>query len=377
MGDILGNMKILIYDPHLKTVGGVPRFTATSASILSERYSVTLMCPKDVSVTEIGRFYGLSLDNVNIIPMPEADASISELTVDYDIFFNTSGSYWIKPQAKRNIFYCHFPLVHRWRRFDLNSFTRGVFGRDIPIAKGIELQTRYRSPNFFVDEYDKVLCLSYFTREWIWRRWRLKADVLYLFGDMSGSPVKKENVILNVSRFERDKCQHILLPAFKRLIKTGIRGWKLILCGYRYPGNEEYIRHILDSAAGLPVEFVFNPDVNILHNLYASSSIFWHLRGIDAPRLSPERMEHFGLVVVEAMQNGCVPIIFNGGGHPEIVMRSGEDGFLIQNQDELIECTVRLINDGELLRNISANVRRAVDVFSLDKFRERLYSAIL
>ena len=56
--------------------------------------------------------------------------------------------------------------------------------------------------------------------------------------------------------------------------------------------------------------------------------------GVDAQR-EPRRMEHFGMVATEAMAAGCVPIVFCGGGLPEIVSHGVDVHILVDQLDGL------------------------------------------
>ncbi len=60
-------------------------------------------------------------------------------------------------------------------------------------------------------------------------------------------------------------------------------------------------------------------------------------------------MEHFGITTGEAMSAGCVPVVINKGGQPEIV-RDGVDGFVWNDSRELKEITLKLITDEYLLK---------------------------
>ncbi len=76
----------------------------------------------------------------------------------------------------------------------------------------------------------------------------------------------------------------------------------------------------------------------------------------------PSRYESFGLLAAEAMAAG-VPVIASAtGALPELITH-GENGFLLQGQDdrsreeELVEYVLRLINEPELHQRLGANAR--------------------
>ncbi len=58
-----------------------------------------------------------------------------------------------------------------------------------------------------------------------------------------------------------------------------------------------------------------------------TASIYWHAGGLgEDPDRHPDRFEHFGITVVEAMAAGAVPLVFAAGGPAEIV-EHGVNGF--------------------------------------------------
>ena len=85
-------------------------------------------------------------------------------------------------------------------------------------------------------------------------------------------------------------------------------------------------------------------------------------------------MEHFGITTVEAMAAGCVPIVINAGGQPEII--TPESGFIWNNRKELKEFTVQLIQDDQLRRTMMKAATARSQYFSREMFKER-FKALL
>ena len=106
----------------------------------------------------------------------------------------------------------------------------------------------------------------------------------------------------------------------------------------------------------------------MLIELYNKSSIYWHATGFgeDIAR-HPEKTEHFGISVVEAMSTGCVPVVFHAGGLSEI-LATDKFGFTWKTIDELISKTQNLIKNKQLFESFSKKAElRSVD-FSEDNF---------
>jgi PAS domain S-box-containing protein len=143
---------------------------------------------------------------------------------------------------------------------------------------------------------------------------------------------------------------------------------------YRDPAFREEIRErmVTDVAAGdparmrwehLPIvsesgERRYVTAVNIplpeLKEWYGRAEIFWHFCGLG--QSNPAHVEHFGMSTVEAMQNGCLPIVFDGGGQREIV-ENGVSGFRFAGAGELRELTLRAIADPRLRQRLARAAR--------------------
>jgi len=145
------------------------------------------------------------------------------------------------------------------------------------------------------------------------------------------------------------------------------RGWRLILAGGSH-GDNPYLRQVRQFLAdnpGLPVELRVNITAAELQELYRRASLFWHFCGLG--QNDPALVEHFGMTVAEAMQSGCIPLVFDGGGMREIV-RSAENGYLFSSVVELAGTTVRLFNEPALRAGLAAAAWSAGKGFSKEAF---------
>ena len=104
------------------------------------------------------------------------------------------------------------------------------------------------------------------------------------------------------------------------MVDIGLVGWKLILAGASDVGRTDFVERLIKSAEGYDIDILENATFNEIKNLYSTAKIFWSSAGYKIDQLkNPEKLEHFGMTVVEAMSSGVVPIIFDGGGHREII----------------------------------------------------------
>ena len=194
--------------------------------------------------------------------------------------------------------------------------------------------------------YTRYLANSEFTAGWIERLWDAPTDVLYPPVRPSVRPGVKEPLILVLGRFfdpkfGHSKKQHELLETFRGLHRAGrLPGWRMAIVGGCDAANRDYALAVRRAARGLPVDVHVNAPGALVEELLASASIYWHGAGLgEDPQRHPNRFEHFGISVVEAMAAGAVPLVFGAAGPAEIV-RDGVDGRHWRTLDQLADQTV-------------------------------------
>ena len=90
------------------------------------------------------------------------------------------------------------------------------------------------------------------------------------------------------------------------------------------------------AAVDLPIQVLVNAPGATVDQLLAEASLFWHGAGFgEDPEQHPDRFEHFGIAVVEAMAAGAVPIVYDAAGPAEIV-RDGVEGRTWRTIGELL-----------------------------------------
>jgi len=362
--------RIAIYDHTWHFIGGAQKYGATIAETLAPLGEVTLIGNRPFSTASLGEWYRLDLSAcaTRVIPLPfyeeRGDAyidpalitdrnmenpfhAVSRASLDYDLFINNSMLEMVYPLANRSALITHFP------------------------------ERRPRS-YFYADRYSRVVYNSRYTRGWIEKRWGLTPHShIYPPVDMADAPPqKKEAVILSVARFDQggNKQQLEMLRAFQLLRRSRpgtSRDWRLVLAGGSH-GENPYLGQVRDFMSAhphLPVELHVNASHEELAALYRSASLFWHFCGLG--QNEPALVEHFGMTVAEAMQFGCIPIVFDGGGMREIV-EDGHSGHLFASVSMLLEQSARLLADPSLRAEMSLTARGEGRRFSKERFAERV-----
>jgi glycosyltransferase involved in cell wall biosynthesis len=258
-------------------------------------------------------------------------------------------------------------------------------GRRLPSLRPPRVRplTRLRSAGFtneFLESYQVVAANSAYTAQWVEELWDRPATVL-------APPVRlrdrgaKQSIILAVGRFfpnvsGHSKKQLELVDAFRLACERGLRGWELHLVGGCSDAERGYVETVRKAAVDLPVRFHVNARGGDLVALFAEASIFWHAAGLGEDlRTHPDRFEHFGISVVEAMSAGVVPVVFAHGGPAAIVGEAG-CGELFTTTEELAMRTLELVDDPTRLARMSVAAAARAEDFAFDRFAERLETVV-
>lgn len=230
-----------------------------------------------------------------------------------------------------------------------------------------------------LESYDRIITISEFSRKWIRNYWHLDSKILYPPVNTSlFKPAKqKKNWIVHVGRFfvtGHSKKQLDLAQAFTRMVdEYTLKGWELHFVGSVHEGemHRQYFEQVKLQSEGYPVHFHTDVTFSELQEILGQAKIYWHATGLDEHEdKNPIVFEHFGITTVEAMASGCVPVVIRGGGQREIV--TAGTGFLWSTREELLEQTMRLIKDSELLNEYRENALQRAKYFDRPMFKERL-----
>jgi len=373
----LRKIRVGIYDHAFHFAGGGQRYVAKMAEILQDKYDITYIANKDITLEKYKEWFDVNLSRckLKIIKIPfyekhrkySIDESIvineeknpfdiiSRESLHYDIFINANMLGKVMPMSSLSIFMCHFPDSEKERFFS-------------------------------VDHYDYLVTNSNYTSLWVKKRWGLNPTLrLYPPVDMYNDKdvavnMNMNKIILSVARFEigGSKKQIEMIRAFSDLCKRDQRvmnEWKFILVGAN-SGDTPYFYDVIreiDSLHATNIVLMPNLDHSELKRVYSEASVFWHACGLGEK--DPHLIEHFGMTTVEAMQNYCVPIVFDGGGQKEIV-EHGISGFRFKTIEELQSYTLEVMNNEELREELARKAYERSNCFTSTIFKKYLLGFI-
>ena len=167
--------------------------------------------------------------------------------------------------------------------------------------------------------FDRVVAICPYSARYVFEYWGRNADVLEPCIDptLFRAGGEKEKLIVSIGHFFREadghsKNQDILIEAF-----DGLPGYKLALYGNAHSLDDRlYVQRCRDRIRGKNVEIHLNKPHTALKEALARAEYLWHGNGYG--RTDPAQTEHFGIIVLEALASGVVPIVHDSGGVRDI-----------------------------------------------------------
>ncbi len=379
--------RVAIYNLYWTTYGGGEQVAGAIALALLPDHDVVLLGPEPIDLAAMRDRLGLDLSQCGYERVID-DETASAASAGYDLFVNATYLSSAPNLAKRGgFYYVYFPgsPSTRYQRVG-QAMARGLATSLRPVGiprirrvhDGLE---RRAARTDWTRNYATFWCTSTFTAKWIERLWKVRAEVLYPPVRPDVLPGTKANTITSVGRFFDPKFGHCkkqldLLRAFIELEHVGADGWRLELIGGADALSRDYALAVRREARGHAVGVHFNAPRSLVRSTLAAASIYWHGTGYgEGPNKHPDRFEHFGIAVVEAMAAGAVPVVFGVAGPAEIV-RHGIDGFQWRTMDELVHYTSQLVADRDLRVKMAASAQERAKHFSDEVFAARVRSAV-
>ncbi len=349
-------MRIAVFDPYLNTLGGGEKYMLTAAACLAMDHEVFVLWDEDLDVLKKAeKRFSLNLEKVSLSKNLFKHKSFYKrylLSKKYDaILFLSDGS--IPVVGCKLFIHLQFPI--EW------------------VCPNIYLKIKLKRIN-------SVICNSNFTKDFVDKKLGTKSIVLYppssvFFKD---TKIKKENIILTVGRFGKlpnggyFKKQDFMIESFKKMVDQGLKDWRLVIVVSFIEKYKEEIKKLKEMTKGYPIELIENANWDDLCKVYLKSKIYWHASGFGEDlKKNPERAEHFGISTVEAMSARSIPVVINAGGQREIV-ENGKNGYLWDNQDQLIGLTNKLMRDDKLREKMAKEASVKAKEFSNEIFCQNI-----
>lgn len=392
-------LRISIYnEPAGSGIGGSEFVAALLAETLAMDHQVDLYHRiPSLTVDKFAANSGTKLDNVRLryVNKPASQPQVSrrnpliyyremqktqaELSEGYDVFVAITHDMPPFSHAKKGALIVLFPLP------------------SAPYVKpegGVDAKLAWKRPGRYIyqswawkkrmESYRLKTAISDFSRLWAKRRWGIDCTIVYPPVNTSFNHIDKEKIILSVGRFAlrgegHRKNQEEMLETYARMQRERSLDWKYFCVGGlgSKPAHQVYYEQLLALAAKSGAAVVPNLPRNELKSLYERASIFWHASGYGQDQnVEPVMVEHFGISTVEAMAAGCVPVVINKGGQPEIVEHE-VSGFVWETLDELKNYTTRLMSDDHLRLQMSTAARKRAQMFSREMFVKNFVGRLL
>lgn len=344
-----------VYTPYNINPGGGERYLLSIVEyLISEGYKTWLVLPETFSLLRIKKI--ASIFNINLTALSITTYKLAADMPQFDLFVSMGNEIVpsVKALGRTNFYLCQFPFP----------------------CSDEEIRRRFD----WMKLYNAIIVYSDFSKRNVLRQIR-KHNLKNIDVEVISPPVdllafdtlKPKRNILSVGRFFTGghcKQQDMMIRAFRRVHELGIEV-ELHLVGSLPPESihREYLFECRRLAQGLPVYFHVDASEDTLVSLYEDSSIYWHAAGFRADtEESPEKCEHFGISVVEAMSAGVIPIVVNNGG-PASIVQHGVNGYCYESEDQLIEFTLELLlEDENQLCEIRKRSRIRAKEFSKDIF---------
>lgn len=171
--------------------------------------------------------------------------------------------------------------------------------------------------------------------------------------DMDTTPMKNKTIMW-CGRIAHNPKNVLFLPRLWKALQDKHPDWKMILVGDGIDRQLLERRMNKYDLKNIQITGTIDP-----YPYYEKASIF----------VSPSFSEGFGMVIVEAMAHGCVPIVFNTSrAYPDII-NSGSNGYIVPDMDEkaFFDACDKLMDNAGLCASLGKKAQQDVRKFSIDK----------
>jgi GT2 family glycosyltransferase/glycosyltransferase involved in cell wall biosynthesis/tetratricopeptide (TPR) repeat protein len=353
-----------VYSPFDIRVGGGERYILSVASGLSDKYEVWFLTQQRISRARLshtledlaikpGRFHYAKLEDTANWPRPDL-----YFVMGNEIEPPTSGF------GKRNIFHIQFPFpIHYTGHFSIERVTQYdafVVNSEFTAYNVAKAMLNYKVPSIPVHILNPPVSMRT-CKEQDLNLNRMCDDAGYLKIVNVGRYIvrghnKRQDIVMDIA----EECYRLGLPvSFEFYGGLGVE-----------EENTKYFSELSDRGSRIKAKVHANVSRSIIENALNTACIYIHPCGLGYyPGSSPEKLEHFGITIVEAMSRGCIPLVYDQGGPAEII-RNTNFGFTFSKTIEAVNQIKLILKDPELI-NFS-DLDKLKDMYSDDTFFKNL-----
>lgn len=243
----------------------------------------------------------------------------------------------------------------------------------------------------YLPAFDEIWVNSNFTRRYLNGHLRLlgvpapKIRVVYPPATLPSTPGapdwRDRATVMTVGRFftgGHNKRQDVAIEIVRTLKEKFGRSVKLQMVGalHASAASRDRFNELVEMADDLDAEFFPNASRSRLIELYAHAAVLIHTAGFGVDKYAyPERLEHFGIVPLEAASSGAIPVVYGEAGPAEVMGLLGCPT-TFSSVNEAAEKIEELFADPSRASALSTRLIERSREFSSEAFRSRVYEAL-
>ncbi len=365
-------MRALIYW-SISGVGGAQRLYAAFARALMEcGINVDILASYGISLSKVKRDHGIDLSGVNVavvkrLPCSNAPCGLVNSTVGVGKLTSIAGDY--------DLLYLDDLYLSRYiRHSGIIFYVHGYIDRTRPVAplskphRMIPMAVQAMLSSYDVFRRARYLFTNSHVNAYIMHRTiGIKPSVLHppVDTELAGRYRSRirEDAVVSFGRLGSAKGHDLAIRVVGELRRSGVDAEAYIMGSADDSTARLYVANLLRLAERLGVakhvKFIVNPSLAEAYSVLGRSKVFIH----------GKPHEPFGIVVVEAMAMGAVPIVPRSGGPWYDIVEAGKYGFGYDTVNEAVDAARRILSNYEEYSRLV--VERAGE-FSYTRFRDEL-----
>jgi glycosyltransferase involved in cell wall biosynthesis len=366
---------VCVASPYAYTLGGGEKYLSFLMKyFLRKNYKIIFFTISDINTTSntLRHYHNDNeLSNIFVSDYKYVNsAKINTIHFKYFVFMYNKGiiDCDIQISASTKIFHCQFPCDYELSRNEIESYKHVSFYENNNVRN-------------ILNAYQHIIVNSEYTKDSLIEHYKTydyfteNINILYPPCIQSRSNEiynKTENTFIMVGRmfdyyyYGNNKYFDVAISIFNELCNYD---YKLIIIASvkSFAYYERLMNMIKDKN-----KIIILPDISDEEkNKYLQTSKYYiQLTGINDKYAFNK--EHFGISMVEAINNGCIPISCNAG-YPKYLIENNVNGYLVDTQSSLKELVVDILEDRatEIMNTID------IDKFTYSEFFKNMNAVII